>query len=206
MSADLKSHWEQVYRTKLPDSVSWYQASPEPSLAAFADFTADKTTPVVDIGAGTSLLVDRLLGLGWSDVTAVDIAATALAADKARLGPLAGRVSWIVADVTTWRPPRHYGVWHDRAVLHFLAEKAQRAAYREAVMAGTKPGSLVIVGAFAIDGPERCSGLPVHRYDAALLCELFGADFGLLRGWREVHRTPGGASQAFQWCAFRRLT
>lgn len=203
--AGQQEHWDGVYRTKAPDSVSWYQAEPRPSLEALAAFHVDPDAALIDIGGGASSLVDRLLAASWRDLTVLDIAAPALDLAQARLGSTAGRVSWIVADITRWQPPRAYAVWHDRAVLHFLTEPEQQAAYRATLEAGTAPGALVLIATFALDGPERCSGLTVKRHDAASLAALVGPAFSLLRDWRETHVTPAGGQQAFQWAAFRRL-
>jgi SAM-dependent methyltransferase len=204
MTATRQEHWNEVYRTKAPDSVSWYQPTPEPSLRVLDEFRVPVTASLVDVGGGASSLVDRLIERGWSDLTVLDIAAPALEVAKARLGDVAGRVRWEVADVTAWQPGRVYDVWHDRAVFHFLTEPHQRAAYRRALEAGSGPGVFIIVATFAPDGPERCSGLPVRRYDAGAMAEELGPNFALQREWREEHATPGGGRQAFQWCVFRR--
>lgn len=199
-----REHWDEVYRTKAADSVSWYQPTPEPSLGALEALQLPATASLIDVGGGASSLVDRLIERGWSDLTVLDIAAPALDVVKARLGNDARRVAWVVADVTMWRPGRNYDVWHDRAVFHFLTEPEQRLAYREALEAGTAAGSVAIIATFARDGPERCSGLPVQRYDAAALAVEFSPAFELERNWREEHTTPGGGRQSFQWCVLRR--
>lgn len=126
-------------------------------------------------------------------------------ATRARLGPLADKVQWEVADITDWHPARKFGVWHDRAVFHFLTETQQREAYRRALAQGVVVGGLVIVATFALDGPEKCSGLPVQRYDPASLAAEMGDTLQLIDGWREEHVTPWGAKQSFNWCAFRRV-
>ncbi len=202
--ATRQEHWDDVYRTKSADSVSWHQPTPGPSLRVLDQSDVPPTASVIDVGGGASSLVDCLIERGWSDLTVLDIAAPALEVARTRLGPAASRVSWQVADITAWHPDRPYDVWHDRAVLHFLTEENQRAAYRRALEAGTTAGSLVIIATFAPDGPERCSGLPVRRYDAVTLSKELGHQFVLDREWREEHRTPGGSVQAFQWCVFRR--
>ncbi|MBX4969641.1 class I SAM-dependent methyltransferase [Rhizobium binae] len=199
-----REHWDEVYLTKAADSVSWYQPTPEPSLKALDALQLPAAASLIDVGGGASSLVDRLIDRGWSDLTVLDIAAPALDVAKARLGDNAMRVTWTVADVTIWRPGRYYDVWHDRAVFHFLTEPEQRLAYCHALEAGTAAGSVVIIATFAPDGPERCSGLPVQRYDAAALAAGFSPAFTLERDWREEHRTPGGSRQSFQWCIFRK--
>jgi SAM-dependent methyltransferase len=205
MQPDGQEHWTRVYEEKAPTSVSWYQPTPEPSLSALKRLGASEPSSLIDVGGGASNLVDALLERGWKDVTVLDIAAPALEAAKARLGPLADKVHWEVADITEWHPDRTYDVWHDRAVFHFLTGPKQREAYRRALLAGLAPGGLVIMATFALDGPERCSGLPVKRYDAEGLAEEMSDTLRLIEGWREEHVTPWGATQSFNWCAFRRV-
>jgi len=205
IKSDEQEHWIQVYADKAPTAVSWFQETPEPSLRALNRFGASPSSSLIDVGGGASNLVDALLEQGWQDITVLDIAAPALEAAKARLGPLADKVQWEVADITDWHPARKFGVWHDRAVFHFLTEPQQRKAYRRALLAGLAPGGLMIMTTFALDGPERCSGLPVQRYDAASLAEEMGDTLQLIDGWREEHVTPWGAKQSFNWCAFRRV-
>lgn len=206
MTDQTREHWDRVYSDKAPSEVSWFQSEPRPSLAVLQRFDLPLTEPFVDIGGGASNLVDALLARGWSDVTVVDIAAPALAAAQVRLGEAASSVQWVVADITRWSPPRRYGVWHDRAVFHFLTEPEQQAAYRRALLAGTAPDALVIIATFAPDGPEKCSGLPVQRHDTASLSATLGSEFTLLDDWREEHLTPWGAAQIFSWCVFRRAS
>jgi len=199
-----QQHWDEVHATKPADSVSWYQAAPEPSLGALKEADVTPSASLIDIGAGASLLVDTLLDRGWSDLSVLDIAASALDIVKGRLGNKISRVQWIVADITAWRPDQTYDVWHDRAVFHFLTRPEQRRSYRRALEAGTENGSLVVLATFAPDGPERCSGLPICRYDEAGIVDELGPAFALVRHWQELHETPGGAKQSFQWCVLRR--
>ncbi|MGQ0590901.1 MAG: class I SAM-dependent methyltransferase [Sphingosinicella sp.] len=203
MSTDRHEHWNRVYTEKDPTSVSWFQPEPEPSLRALDRLGAQPSSSLIDVGGGASTLIDALLMRGWRDVTVLDIAPSALDRAKARLGGATDNVVWEVADVTTWHPTRRYDVWHDRAVFHFLVQPEQRAAYREALAGGLAKGGLVVVATFALDGPERCSGLPVERYDADKLARELGPSIELVEAWREEHVTPWGATQAFTWCAFR---
>lgn len=202
---DRQKHWTQVYETRPADSVSWFQAEPAPSLAALDRLRLDPSSALIDVGGGASNLVDALLRRGWTDLTVLDIAQPALDAARGRLGQDAGKVHWEVADITAWQPKRHYDVWHDRAVFHFLTDAGQRRAYRRALEAALAPGSHLIIATFALGGPERCSGLPVQRYDASGLAAEFGEAFRLIDAWREEHVTPSGAGQSFTWCTFERL-
>ena len=159
-------HWERIYTSKPETRVSWYQSAADLSLTLITAAVPDRAASIIDVGGGASTLVDGLLDRGRTDVTVLDIAEAGLERAKERLGARARRVAWIVADITTWTPPRRWHVWHDRAVFHFLVEPAQQDAYLVALEAATSPGSKVVMGTFALDGPERCSGLPVQRYNA----------------------------------------
>ncbi len=204
MTTQREDHWRTVYSEKHPEDVSWYQSAPTQSLLALDRFEAGPEQSLIDIGGGASTLVDALLARGWHDPTVLDIAAPALAAAQARLGDAAEAATWVVADMTAWQPARQYDIWHDRAVFHFLTEPGQRAAYIRALEQGLAAGGLAIFATFAPDGPEKCSGLVVERYDADKLAATLGPGFALQASWRDEHLTPWGASQAFTWCVFRR--
>lgn len=201
--ADVRDHWTNVYTAKAETDVSWYRPHSERSLAYIAA-TAAPADPVIDVGGGASTLVDDLLARGFADVTVLDVAETALAKSKARLGREAAKVSWIAADITTWRPPRRYRVWHDRAVFHFLTGDCEQAAYIVALEAGTAPAATVVMATFALDGPEKCSGLPVQRYSPQTLAARLGPRFTLIDSRQESHHTPWNAEQKFSYAVLRR--
>src|SRR5579872_1306661 len=165
-ATEREKHWERVYSTKREREVSWFEENPAPSLDLIALAGARRQSAIIDIGGGASRLVDRLIVQGYEDLTVLDVSAAALAVAKARIGEKADRVHWLVADVTTWAPSRVYDLWHDRAAFHFLTDPADRAAYVARLRRALRPGGCAIIGGFAPDGPERCSGLPVARYDA----------------------------------------
>ena len=203
-AASRQGHWQSVYTSKGEHEVSWFQESPEPSLALIKQAGAARDSAIIDIGGGASRLVDTLVGLDYADITVLDLSAAALAAAQARLGRDAEKVRWIVADVTAWEPPRIYDLWHDRAAFHFLVEESERQAYVARLTKALKPGGHAIIATFAPDGPERCSGLPVMRYDAASLSEILGSAFVMLNTQRHEHATPWGTRQQFQFSTFRR--
>jgi 2-polyprenyl-3-methyl-5-hydroxy-6-metoxy-1,4-benzoquinol methylase len=204
MDPNRRAHWENVYRTKGEREVSWFQETPSISLELIRSAGATRQSAVVDVGGGASLLVDALVDEGYEDVTVLDVSESALAVAKTRLGQSAARVTWIVADVVGWKPPQRYDVWHDRAAFHFLTGEADRTAYVECLREALRPGGHAIIATFALDGPERCSGLPVIRYDAARLGRVLGDGFNLLETRRHDHRAPTGGVQSFQFSAFRR--
>ena len=199
-----QDHWEKVYTTRGENEVSWFQETPAPSLELIGLVGAIRSSAIIDIGGGASRLVDYLVGQGYEDVTVLDLSAAALASAQSRLGDKANRVKWIAADVTAWEPTRVYDLWHDRAAFHFLTESADKAAYVSRLKAAVKPGGSVIIGTFAPDGPERCSGLIVSRYDAASLAATLGCGFELIDTRRHEHTTPSGVTQNFQFSTFRR--
>ena len=199
-----RSHWDDVYEGKPATAVSWYQPHSAQSLTLIEAASPGHASAVIDVGGGASTLVDDLLAKGYADLTVLDIAETALAQSKVRLANRAAEVSWIVADVTKWKPLRSYAIWHDRAVFHFLTEPADQDAYIAALKAGTRHGATVIVATFALDGPARCSGLPVQRYSAETLARRIGPPFRLTAQATELHRTPSGTEQRFSYAVLRR--
>jgi trans-aconitate methyltransferase len=199
-----KAHWNKVYSERKPDEVSWYQAEPTLSLALISRSGAALDTPVIDVGGGASVLVDRLMDKGFRDLSVLDLSGAALAYAKERLGKDAARVQWIEADVTAFKPARTWGLWHDRAVFHFLTEPGDRAAYAALLRAALVPGGHLVMAAFAPDGPEKCSGLPVQRYDSKALLKELGAGFRLLAEEGETHATPWDTTQKFRYFLLRR--
>ncbi|MGQ9686122.1 MAG: class I SAM-dependent methyltransferase [Thiobacillaceae bacterium] len=202
---DRRQHWESVYQTKATDSVSWFQPHAVLSLRLI-ERCAGTDAQIIDVGGGASVLVDDLLDVGYRHVTVLDLAESALAISRARLGERAERVEWVAGDITQVElPPARYDVWHDRAVFHFLTDPADRARYVEQVLRAVKPGGHVIVAAFGPGGPLQCSGLDVVRYDPNALHAQFGAPFRLLGHETETHHTPAGKEQEFVYCYCLRI-
>jgi len=198
---DARQHWERVYRTKQPTEVSWYTPHLDVSLRIIEEAAPERGSRIIDVGGGEATLVDDLLDRGYRYLSVMDVSATALEVAKARLGERAAVVDWLCGDVTTYLFTSHqYDVWHDRAVFHFLTDPKDRAAYVRQVTDAVKPGGHVIVGTFGPEGPTKCSGLDVVRYDPDALHDQFGANFRLLRHLTEIHQTPAGASQQFTYC------
>jgi trans-aconitate methyltransferase len=203
--SDIRQHWEQVYRSKSADAVSWYQVRPATSLAFIADSGIALDAPVIDVGGGASTLVDHLLERGHSDITVLDISTPALLQAQARLDiEKARQVHWLAEDVTRFAPSRRYALWHDRAVFHFLVDETAQASYVAAVQRSLAPGGSVVLATFAADGPDRCSGLQTARYGADTLAALFGDGFQRMADGRDVHVTPWGTTQAFTYLRLRR--
>jgi hypothetical protein len=185
--------------------MSWYQPQLAKSLQLIRQAAPDTRASVIDIGGGASTLPDSLLLAGYGDITVLDIADAALKQSQERLAAAPGRVSWLVADITHWMPPRTWDVWHDRAVFHFLTAAAAQDSYIAALRQGTHAGSTAILATFALDGPERCSGLAVQRYSATTLAERIGRPFALVDHAAERHITPGGSVQNFTYAVLRRV-
>lgn len=204
-ASGIAQHWDEAYGQG-DATCSWFQHQALPSLKMLDDAGVVTSDSLIDVGGGASTLVDALLERGHADLAVLDISAEGLRIAQGRLGRQAQRVRWLVADLLTWKPDRAWHVWHDRAVLHFFTTATARHRYVHALNAATEAGSLAVLGTFAPDGPDQCSGLPVSRYDARGLSALLGPRWQLLSEDSEVHTTPAGGTQPFTWCAFRRQT
>ena len=201
---DTRTHWERIYTTKAPEQVSWYRPHLDTSLVLIERAAAAHSASVIDVGGGESTLVDDLLAQGYQDLTVLDVSQTAIDVTKERLGVAAESVCWLVGDITDVQlAPNAYDVWHDRAVFHFLTAPEQRAAYVRQVAGAVRPGGHVIVSTFGPEGPTRCSGLNVVRYDEESLHREFGVRFRLEESSKEVHQTPFGTTQQFLYCYCR---
>jgi 2-polyprenyl-3-methyl-5-hydroxy-6-metoxy-1,4-benzoquinol methylase len=201
---DRRSHWENVYHTKQPTEVSWFEAEPTTSLALI-QCVAPRGGRIIDVGGGASLLVDRLLAAGKWEVTVLDISAAALELAQTRLGDKAHRVQWIQADITEIQQLGTFDLWHDRAVFHFLTAPEDRTAYLSRLHHALRPGGHVVLGTFALQGPEKCSGLPVCRYDAQSLAATLGAAYSLVHTVEHSHATPAGKTQRFTYSVFQKV-
>lgn len=201
---DRKAHWENIYATKQAGEVSWYQTHAQVSLELIESLAPARTSAIIDVGGGASVLVDDLLTAGYANLTVLDISRAALDQARSRLGPRSTAIRWLEADVLAAALPRAaFDVWHDRAVFHFLTDAADRRRYVDQVKRALKPGGAIVIGTFAEDGPKKCSGLDVARYTADELHAELGPEFVLVTTRRQEHVTPWSAPQAFTFCACR---
>jgi len=201
-----REHWEKVYLTNQPDKLGWYKPHLETSLKWIKELDLSEDSNIIDVGGGASMLVDDLLNEVYRSITVVDLSKKALALAKERLGERAKLVTWLEEDITSVPlAARHYDLWHDRAVFHFLTAPEQRQQYRINLLKALRPGGHLIIAAFAPEAPPKCSGLPVERYSADKLESTLGAKFELKRHKKELHITPGGVEQMYLYCHFRKL-
>ncbi len=199
-----RTHWELVYQSNEDHEASWHQPRPETSLQLIERCGLPRSARIIDVGGGTSRLVDCLLDAGFAGVGVLDVSQTALERTRGRLGDRAASVEWIVSDATEYEPAHRWDLWHDRAVFHFLVDDGDCDRYREALLRGLEPGGHVVIATFGPRGPKRCSGLPVRRRDSDSLQLALGSEFELLESLIEEHKTPKGAIQEFLYCRFQR--
>jgi SAM-dependent methyltransferase len=198
-------HWETVYGNKAEAQTSWFRPHLDESLRLIDSLASPPEASFIDLGCGRSTLVEDLLARGFRDISALDISAEALAQVRTRLGAGADQVRWIEGDLLEAQlPPARYDLWHDRAVFHFLTEAAQQDAYVARAARSVRIGGHLLLATFALDGPEKCSGLPVCRYDAAALAARFAPAFEPVADSREAHHTPFDTTQAFTYVLLRR--
>jgi 2-polyprenyl-3-methyl-5-hydroxy-6-metoxy-1,4-benzoquinol methylase len=202
-----KKHWEQIYSAKPAEQLGWYKAHLDVSLGWIIELGLDKDAQIIDIGGGASTLVDDLLTKGYQSITVLDLSKNALSLAKTRLKERAALVTWIEDDITSVDlPAHHYDLWHDRAVFHFLTEPEQQQSYLSNLQKALKPGGHLIIGAFALEAPPTCSGLPVQRYSYERINEMLGKEFKIQRYYKKQHVTPGGVEQMYLHCHFVKQT
>jgi len=200
-----RAHWDGVYASRPSDTLSWYQQGGGLSLEWIREIGLSPSAGIIDVGGGSSRLVDELLTAGYDDLTVLDLSRQALETAQSRLGDAAGKVSWLEQDITEADlPPARFDLWHDRAVFHFLTTASDRQAYVARLRRSLRLRGRVIMATFAESGPERCSGLPVMRYGPESLHAVLGEDLRLIRHATEHHTTPGGTVQPFNFCLFER--
>ncbi len=201
-----KQHWEEIYEVKNTTSeVSWYQNSPRTSIDLILSTGVNKSGNIIDIGCGDSKLVDELFGLGFKNLFMLDISATALMKSKTRLGSAADSITWIEADILKLETDTNFDVWHDRATFHFLIEKEEIASYVETAGCLIKPSGYLIISAFSINGPKKCSGLDITRYSENSIKKTFGGKFNHIRSFEQIHTTPFDTKQKFLWSIFKKV-
>jgi 2-polyprenyl-3-methyl-5-hydroxy-6-metoxy-1,4-benzoquinol methylase len=169
VASDQGAYWDEVYRGKRSDRLSWFQRHPSLSLELITAAAPDPDARIIDVGGGDSLLVDHLLEQGYREITVLDISSSAIERAQSRLGTTADTVRWVVGDVLTMGALGTFDVWHDRALFHFLIDRNQRQQYVAAATNTIVPQGAVIIATFAPDGPTTCSGLEVRRYDESSL-------------------------------------
>jgi len=202
--SDRKTHWEKVYSNKSALEVSWFQQKPRLSLRLIKNSRLEPAAAIIDVGGGASTLVDHLCEAGYTDIAVLDISGQALAQSRLRLAEQTCHVDWYEADVTSFQPPRQFSLWHDRAVFHFLTEKADRQKYMEVLCRALKPGGHVVIMTFAMNGPKKCSGLDIVQYNAEKMNAELGKGFVLLESGHETHLTPAGNQQKFAYFRYTR--
>ena len=200
---ETKSHWEQIYLTTSHRELSWTQVRPSPSIDWILEAVPARTSAIIDVGGGVSNLIDQLILEGYDWPAVLDVSETALEIARERLGNFAAQVEWLTADVTDCDFRRKYDLWHDRAVFHFLTTRSDRVAYLASLKKALVAGGKALIATFSPQGPSKCSGLDVVRFDEKVLSLELGDDFRLLRHERHQHTTPRGATQEFQYCLFQ---
>ena len=201
----VKDHWEQVYSTRMTEKLGWYRPRLDLSLAWIDEIGLDVGDPIIDVGGGTSTLIDNLIDKGFESITVLDISENALKTSRKRLGRQSRDIMWLDADVTSHRLPKNqFMLWHDRAMFHFLTAEEDRLTYRENLLRALRPGGHAIIGTFSPEAPPRCSGLPVKRYDPDHLRAELGNELVFIKEEKMLHITPGGIEQWYQFSLFSR--
>lgn len=200
----MKAHWENIYKTKKLEEVSWYQKKPETSLEFILALKLAKNARILDMGGGDSFLADFLLEEGYTNITVADISEKALERARERLGKNAEKIKWVVTDASEFIPSEEFDLWHDRAAFHFLTEKVQINNYLKILKKAVKPGGFVILGTFSEKGPTKCSGIVIKQYSIEEMQSVMGKSFTTIKCENRDHTTPSGGTQNFTFCSFQK--
>jgi len=201
---DRKTHWENVYDNISALEVSWYQKQPDLSMQLIHNTQLSRDVSIIDVGGGTSTLVDCLYNEGYKNIGVLDISSQALACTKTRLGDKSSEIEWFEGDITLFKPPHQFSIWHDRAVFHFLTNQSDRRKYINILKNALEAHGHLIIAAFAIGGPSQCNGLDIVQYNAEKLIAELGAGFKLVQEMKEIHITPANKEQKFGYYHFIR--
>jgi len=199
-----KNHWENVYKKKKTEEVSWYQLNPKTSLELILSLNSDKEDSIIDIGGGDSLLADNLVKLGFKKIYILDISSGALDRSRNRLFNKKEYLNWLHSDVTDFKTDLRFNIWHDRATFHFLTDFEDIKKYVEVAEKYVKPNGYMILSTFSMSGPNKCSGLDVKQYSEESLKKTFQNKFDLVKSFDEVHTTPSNIKQNFIYCLLQR--
>lgn len=199
-----EQHWEHIYQNKSLDEVSWYQLTPQTSLDFVKNNNIALTAKIIDVGGGDSFFVDHLLELGYTDVTVLDISASAIKRAKKRLGTLANKVKWIVCDAAKFEPTELYDFWHDRAAFHFLTALQEVESYISTAYKGINKDGILVLGTFSKEGPEKCSGIPIQQYSESSMINVLKSRFKKTNCMLTNHKTPFNTVQQFIFCSFKK--
>ncbi len=202
MTREAAEHWENVYRTKGFNEVSWYQENPKTSIKLMLDLAPDKDSMIIDVGGGDSNLADKLIELEFRNITVLDVSSKALERAKNRLGENAERINWICSDIREFETDKRFDIWHDRATLHFLTSEDDKIKYAEAARRYLNSNGHIIISTFSTHGPKKCSGLDIQQYSEDSMKKLF-RELEHIKSFEEEHLTPSGSSQIFLYNVFR---
>ena len=199
-----KKHWENIYQKKDIDGVSWYQKVPNESLQLIQKYSISNSDKIIDIGCGKSFLADNLSELSYTNISLVDISSNALKEVKKRLQNKS--INFIETDILNFNSHDKYDIWHDRAVFHFITNPEGIEKYISLCNKYINNHGILIIGAFAEDGPLKCSGLEIKRYSVDQISGLFKETFELVESFKMLHKTPFNTEQSFSFCVLRKFT
>lgn len=199
-----KHHWETIYQTKESIETSWFQATPKISLDFLKRFKVAPSAKIIDVGGGDSLFVDSLLDLGFVNITVLDISEHAILKAQKRLGEKSKKVTWVVSDITDFKPFEKYDFWHDRAAFHFLTQESDVSSYLEIATNSISSDGILVIGTFSENGPKKCSGIEIKQYSENSMTDLLQKDFHKISCITTDHKTPFETIQNFVFCSFRK--
>ncbi len=203
-----ENHWNTVYESKDDAQLGWFESNPATTIELIEKATLAKDAKILNVGAGTTTLIDALLEKGYTNLLASDISEVAMQKLQQRISEkYAYNLDCIVDDLTA--PTKlnqlsNVDLWIDRAVLHFFLTEKEQKAYFDLVRKTVRPKGYVLIAVFALDGADKCSGLPLYKYNAEMLSEQLGSDFTLQEHFNHTYINPFGGERPYIFTLFQK--
>ncbi len=202
-ATNLQEHWNNAYLNSPEEKLGWFETDLTPTLNLVTKTNLNKSARILNVGAGSTTLIDELIKLGYTDLIASDLSEVALEKLKNRIKST--KVDYLVDDLTKstkLTKIENVDLWIDRAVLHFFTKNNEQDAYFELLKSKVTKNGFVILAEYNLDGATVCAGLPVYRYSKDMLVEKLGREFELLESFEYMYYMPSGAKRPYIYTLF----
>lgn len=208
MSTEIKTHWNNAYN-KADNQLGWFEEDPKETMKLVLQTQLPKNAQILNVGAGTTTLIDALLNAGYTNIIANDLSDLALKKLQERIKNSHDYdLNCLVDDLTNPKELNQLkavDLWIDRAVLHFFLKENEQQAYFNLIQKIVAKNGFVLMAVFATDGAEKCCGLDLKRYNEDMLQAQLGSEFELITSFNHTFLNPFGGERPYIYTLFKRL-